>query len=86
MSRKKTTIIKEKTSPHMVKELDDAEPSLLELESEVQAEEIELEEEPQDVYQEEFHDATQLYLSEIGFLPLLSAEEELRISRSGARW
>ena len=32
-------------------------------------------------YHAEYHDATQLYLSEIGFFPLLSAEEELKISR-----
>jgi RNA polymerase nonessential primary-like sigma factor len=29
----------------------------------------------------DYHDATQLYLTEIGFLPLLSAEEELSVSR-----
>lgn len=29
----------------------------------------------------DFHDATQIYLSEIGFLPLLSPEEELQVSR-----
>lgn len=62
---------------------------LLELE-ELPELEIELEEVLETVLPEEpvekqrdnqFHDATQLYLSEIGYLPLLSPEEELIVSR-----
>ncbi len=44
--------------------------------------EIEQPEEPEHIVRDtEYHDATQLYLMEIGFFPLLTPEEELKTSR-----
>lgn len=53
---------------------------------EIEAEKEQIEADPLDlcedvVYTESYHDATQLYLIEIGFFPLLTHEEELQLSR-----
>lgn len=94
MSRKKTLPAKKMTRSRS-ETLNDIEPSMLDLETEIKNDDIdlaemelseelsetELPEEHHNFFKNDYHDATQLYLSEIGFLPLLSAEQELEVSR-----
>ncbi|MCL1036251.1 RNA polymerase sigma factor RpoS [Shewanella submarina] len=87
MSRKKNTAVAdelvdlsvEQPDPHLQGAVDDKESDTL---SPVQEAELEQQ------VQEDLHknlDATQLYLSEIGFSPLLSAEEEVYFSRKALK-
>jgi RNA polymerase nonessential primary-like sigma factor len=82
--------MKRKESTTAELDLSEMEPNILDIrEAEEEIEEIEEEVEnelPEEsehhaVYDPIYHDATQLYLTEIGFFPLLTPEEELKVSR-----
>jgi len=82
--KRKTPITSDNATMDMAMEL---EPDEIELELDAEEDEegpveIDLPDVPEHiVYGTEYHDATQLYLMEIGFFPLLTSEEELRVSR-----